>query len=173
MDASGLAFLFGGSFSRTKRIILAACLAAVLGLLAGVARAQTTCPGPVAQITSPPPGSTLPAGAVTFAWCHASGDYFLDIESVPGAHDIFFAFPVGVESITLGPGCAPAPPIGCIPPNGETIFVTLWTNVAENGRRNYIPAPVVTFTAAKSIPTPVPTPARRPPPRTIPFRSAP
>ncbi len=128
-------------------------MAAVFAL-AIVAEAQTICPGQVAQIISPTPGSTLPAGAVTFTWCHASGDYFLDIESVPGAHDIFFAFPVGVESVTLGPACAPTPPVGCIPPNGETIYVTLWTNLAQSGRKNYVAAPTLTFTAASSNPTP-------------------
>src|SRR5689334_4505174 len=110
------------------RTLTTLCIAAACALSATVARAQTACPDSVAQIISPVAGSTLPAGAVTFTWCNASGDYFLDIESVPGAHDVFFAFVVGVESITLGPACAATPPTGCIPPNGETIYVTLWTN---------------------------------------------
>ena len=143
-----------------KKIVLAPYFVAVLGLAAAEVRAQTSCSGPVAQITSPPPGSTLPAGAVTFAWCNAGGDYFLDIESVPGAHDIFFAFVPDAESLTLGPECAAAPPVGCVPPKGETIYVTLWTNIAVSGRKNYVPAPTLTFKAA--------APARRP--RTIPFR---
>jgi hypothetical protein len=153
-------------FSNMKRIVLAPLLATSLALAPTFVEGQTTCAGPVAQITSPPPGSTLPAGAVTFAWCHASGDYFLDIESVPGAGDIFFAFPVGVESVTLGPACAPTPPIGCIPSKGETIYVTLWTNTASSGRKNYVAAPTLTYTAAK------PNPRRRPP-RAIPFRASP
>ncbi|MBZ5537777.1 MAG: hypothetical protein LAO31_17620 [Acidobacteriia bacterium] len=82
---------------------------------------------------TPTNGSTLPAGAVTFEWCNANADYFLTIESVVGAHDIFFAFVggigpgAGVVSVTLGPACAPVSPIQCIPPNGEIIHVTLDT----------------------------------------------
>lgn len=87
----------------------------------------------VARMISPANGATLPAGAVTFQWCNASADYFLTIESVAGAHDIFFAFAggagggAGVNTLTLGPGCAAAPPTGCIPALGESIFVTLYT----------------------------------------------
>ena len=108
----------------------------------------------MAQLTSPIPGSTLPAGAVTFEWCNANADYFLTVESVPGAHDIFFAFAggagpgAGVVSVTLGPECAPASPTGCIPPRGETIFVMLWTF-----RRGLVvpPSPFnYTFTAASA-----------------------
>jgi hypothetical protein len=150
---------------QVERAAVALRIVVPLAFATAVARAQATCPGPVAQIVSPPPGSTLPAGAVTFAWCRASGDYFLDIESVPGAGDIFFAFPVGVESVTLGPACASAPPVGCIPPHGETIFVTLWTNTAAKGMKNYVAAPTVTYVAANS------TPGRRRQPRPIPFRT--
>ena len=107
----------------------------------------------VAQITSPAPGSTLPAGAVTFTWCNANSDYFLTIESLLGARNIFNAFVVGQESITLGPACnvpsATSPTTGCIPQNGETIFVTLWTNIAQSGRKNYVAAQMLTYTAAK------------------------
>lgn len=87
----------------------------------------------VARMISPANGATLPAGAVTFTWCNASADYFLTVESVLGAHDIFFAFAggagtgAGVNTLTLGPGCAAAPPTGCIPARGESIFVTLFT----------------------------------------------
>lgn len=98
-----------------------------------------TCPvdpvtgNAVARMISPQNGTTLPAGAVTFTWCNASADYFLAVESVAGAHDIFFAFAggagggAGVNTLTLGPGCAPSPPTGCIPARGETIYVALYT----------------------------------------------
>jgi len=76
------------------------------------------------------------------------------MESVPGAHDIFYAFVVGVESVTLGPGCAPTPPTGCILPNGETIYVTLWTNTARHGPSHYAAAPTVTYTAVPSVGVP-------------------
>jgi len=140
-----------------KRTLTTLGIAAAFTWAATVARAQTACPDSVAHVISPVPGSTLPVGAVTFTWCNASGDYFLDIESVPGAHDVFFAFVV-VESITLGPGCAATPPTGCIPPNGETIYVTLWTNTAQHGPSHYVPAPTVTYTAGSSVGVP-PTPA--------------
>jgi flagellar hook capping protein FlgD len=140
-----------------NRILTTLCIVAGVALAATVARAQTACTDSVAQIISPVAGSTLPAGAVTFAWCNAGGDYFLDIESVPGAHDVFFAF-VTVESITLGPECASAPPTGCIPPKGETIYVTLWTNTAHHGPSHYVAAPTVTFTAASASDVP-PAPA--------------
>ena len=121
-----------------ERTVGALCIATVfLWVAATVTQAQTTCPVDpvsgfaVAQMISPTNGSTLPAGAVTFEWCNAKADYFLTVESVIGAHDIFFAFAggpgAGVTSLTLGPECAPAPPTGCIPAHGETIHVTLWT----------------------------------------------
>jgi hypothetical protein len=33
----------------------------------------------------------------------------------------------GVNTLTLGPGCAAVPPTGCIPAKGESISVTLYT----------------------------------------------
>jgi Divergent InlB B-repeat domain len=108
----------------------------------------------VARMISPADGSTLPAGAVTFTWCNASADYFLTIESVVGAHDIFFAFAggagggAGVNTLTLGPACASSPPTGCIPALGETIHVTLSTlkqgNIIPPSPFNY------TYTAASA-----------------------
>jgi hypothetical protein len=143
-----------------RRTVFELCAAAVLVFAATGAQAQTTCPGSVAQITTPAAGSVLPAGAVTFAWCNASADYFLTIETVRGAANIFNAFVVGVESVTLGPACnvpSPAnPTTECIPTSGETIFLTLWTNTAQTGRKNFIAAPTITFTAPNSNPAPVP-----------------
>ena len=134
------------------------CLLAVVCLFAGNLHAQT-CTGPLATLTSPAPGSTLPAGAVTFAWCNAGADYFLTVESVFGAHDIFFAV-VRVTSVTLGPACniptSISPQTGCIVPNGETIYVTLWTQVGT-GKTSFQPGPTVTYTAAKSTAAPAAT----------------
>jgi Bacterial Ig-like domain (group 3) len=134
-----------------KRTVFALCITAIFCLLTtGIIQAQTTCPA--AQMITPTNGSTLPAGAVTFQWCNASADYFLTIESVPGAHDIFFAFAggvgpgAGVVSVTLGPACAPVAPIGCIPAKGETIFVTLDTVRAKT----IISSFQYTYTAASS-----------------------
>jgi hypothetical protein len=93
--------------------------------IASTAQAQTTCPGSdscpgsVAQMVCPSPGTTLPGNDVTFTWCNANADYFLQIESIPGAHDIFYAlvsFQNFVHLINL-------------PTNGQTIYVTLWTQV--------------------------------------------
>jgi large repetitive protein len=111
-----------------KWIAIRLCVAVVFALAAMAAQAQT-CTGPLAQMISPPNGSILPAGAVTFDWCSANADYFLTVEDVPGSHDIFFAKVVGQTFVTLGPACAPAPPYGCIRPNGETIHVALWTQI--------------------------------------------
>lgn len=137
-----------------KRIELTLCVAALGAFGVAAVPAQTPCP--VAQLISPTPGSTLPAGAVTFVWCNANADYFLTVESIPGAHDIFFAFTggagpgAGVVSVRLGPACAPTVPTGCIPARGETIFVMLWTlkkgAVVPPSPFNY------TFTAASTTP---------------------
>jgi len=127
-------------------------------LFTALVQAQTDCPvdsmtgNAVSQMISPVNGSTLPSGAVTFQWCNANADNFLTVESVLGAHDIFFAFAggpgAGIESITLGPDCAPAAPTGCIPAHGETIHVTLWT--LKHGV-NLLPSPFqYTYTAAGS-----------------------
>jgi hypothetical protein len=121
-------------------------------LIPVIVQAQISCPG-AAQMISPTNGSTLPAGAVTFQWCNASADYFLTIESIVGAHDIFFAFVggpggAGVTTITLGPACAPASPIQCIPAQGETIHVTLDT--VRN--KTILSSFTYTYTAATSPP---------------------
>ena len=133
----------------------------------------------VARLLSPTNGSLIPedgqagsptalpavdpvsgvAGAATFQWCNAGADYFLTVESVPGAHDIYNVFAggpgAGVESITLGPACntptATNPTTQCIPARGETVFVTLFTL-----KNNQILAPSpfhYTFTAANAAPT--------------------
>jgi Big-like domain-containing protein/FIMAH domain-containing protein len=122
--------------------VAALCVAAMFALTPTAAQAQT-CAGPAAEIISPTPGSTLQAdgaGFVTFTWCNASADYFVIIETVPGAHDIFFAFTGGagggagqnflslpIVSSLPNPSCASTPPIGCIPAQGETIIFTLDT----------------------------------------------
>src|SRR5512147_490200 len=78
-----------------------------------------TCPGAEAQMVCPAPGTALPGNDVTFTWCNANADYFLDIESIPGAHDIFFAFVPKQNFVHLLN----------LPTNGQTISVTLWTQL--------------------------------------------
>jgi len=132
-----------------KTILTKLFVAAVLAFAAMAAQAQT-CTTPDATLISPANGSVLPSGAVTFSWCNASADYFVTVESVPGAHDIFYAFTGGAGGgagqtfITLGPACALAPPTACIPALGENIYVTLDTVKAKVllGTHQY------TFTAA-------------------------
>jgi hypothetical protein len=94
-----------------------------VSLLTGSVLSQTpcpgseTCPGAVAHMVCPAPETTLPGNDVTFTWCNANADYFLQIESIPGAHNIFYAlvsFQNFVHLINL-------------PTNGGTIYVTLWT----------------------------------------------
>ena len=118
--------------------------------------ADPTTGNVVARMISPLDGATLPAGAVTFRWCNANADYFLTIETVPGAHDVFFAFAggagtgAGVNTLTLGPGCASTPPTGCIPAKGELVYVTLFT--LKQGRV-LAPSPFqYTFKAASASP---------------------
>jgi hypothetical protein len=114
----------------------------------------------VAQIIYPAAGSTLPSGAATFVWCNASADYFLTIETPFGSANIFNAFVVGQEEVTLGPGCNVPSPTNpttqCIPTNGETIYVTLWTNTAQSGRKNFVAAATLTFKAPSGAPAPAP-----------------
>lgn len=111
-----------------QRVIARLGIVAIVAFAAALAQAQTCTE---AQISSPVNGSILTpnaAGQVTFSWCNASADYFLVLESVPGAHDIFYAI-VTVTSVSLGPTCASAPPIQCIPMNGEPIYAHLQTQV--------------------------------------------
>jgi len=115
-------------------------MAAIFLLTVVTAQAQT-CTTPEAQLISPTDGSTLQpdpgTGSINFTWCNASADYFVIIESIPGAHDIFFAFTggagggAGQNFLDLGPACAPVPPTGCIPALGEHIYFTLDTVKAK------------------------------------------
>jgi hypothetical protein len=99
-------------------------LAAVLLLsLTWSLQAQTpcpgsdSCPGAVAQLLCPSPGTTLPGNDVTFTWCNANADYFLQIESILGAHNIFYGLVPAQNFVHLLN----------LPTNGVTIYVTLWT----------------------------------------------
>jgi hypothetical protein len=136
--------------ARSVRTLFLVASVAIVTAFGVVAQAQT-CTTPEAQLTSPADGSTLVpdpvTGLVTFTWCNASADYFVTIETFPGAHDLFFNF-VGGEgggftSLTLGPSCLPTLPRACIPPNGEHLTFGLQTTKAKQllGAHRY------TFTA--------------------------
>ncbi len=97
-----------------KKLSFPLCVTAVLVLVPIAGTARTTCAGfgTPAALLSPTPGSTLPTGAVTFAWCNVNTDYFLRVEDSLGSHDLFNAFVgnvgpgAGVVSVTLDPASA-------------------------------------------------------------------
>lgn len=122
-----------------------ACPAVGLFLLSLAAslQAQTPCPGSdscpgiVAQMVCPTPETTLPGNDVTFTWCNANADYFLQIESILGAHNIFYGLVPAQNFVHLLN----------LPTNGVTIYVTLWTQVHGTWQ-----TPVsYTYTAANNI----------------------
>jgi hypothetical protein len=122
-----------------KRSFVIACVAAMFVLAVTAAQAQT-CTTPEATLTSPADNSILQPDPVTtfynFTWCNASGDYFVIVESIPGAHDIFFAFTggagggAGQNFLNLVSTCT-TPTLGCILPLGEHIYFTLDTVKAK------------------------------------------
>ena len=124
MTHAGPALIDSHMHSIVSHLALSVALQFVFSL-AWPGQAQTpcpgsgTCPGSVAPMVCPPPGTTLAGNDVTFTWCNANADSFLEIESVPGAHDIFYAlvsFQNFVHLINL-------------PTNGGSIYVTLWTQI--------------------------------------------
>jgi hypothetical protein len=143
MTHAGTALIESRTLSSVSNLAFSLALL-VLFSLAWRAQAQTpcpgsdTCPGKVAQMVCPDPGTTLPGNDVTFTWCNANADYFLQIESIRGAHDIFYAlvsFQNFVHLINL-------------PTNGQTIYVTLWTQVKGTWQ-----TPLdYTYTAANLVP---------------------
>jgi Abnormal spindle-like microcephaly-assoc'd, ASPM-SPD-2-Hydin len=148
-----------------KKIITGLCVVAVFALATMVAQAQT-CSTPEATLTSPANGSTLVpdgAGNITWNWCNASADYFVTVETIPGAHDIFFAFTggagggAGLNSLTLpavpslpNAKCFAGPPFACVPELGEHIYFSLETvkNKTLIGVHSYgftAPGPAASF----------------------------
>jgi hypothetical protein len=152
-----------------KRLFVIACMAVMFVLAVTAAQAQT-CTGSDATLISPPDGSTLQpdpgTGSINFTWCNASADYFVIVESIPGAHDIFFAFTggagggAGQNFLDLGPACnipSPTnPTTGCILPLGEHIYFTLETVKAKQllGFHQYnftAPSPAGTVATTTSV----------------------
>jgi hypothetical protein len=143
MTHAGTAWIESRTFYGIPRLVFSAGVL-FLFALAWPGQAQTPCPGSesctgvVAQIVCPTPGTTLPGNDVTFTWCNANADYFLQMESIPGAHDIFFAFVPAQNFVHL---------IN-LPTNGATIYVTLWTKL----QGEYQTPQQYTYTAANFIP---------------------
>ncbi len=119
-----------------QKITIKLFVVAVFALAVIAAQAQT-CSTPEATLTSPANNSTLvpdAAGNITWNWCNASADYFVTIETIPGAHDIFFNFTAGQHTLTLpavpslpNPSCFAGPPFGCVWELGEHIYFGLET----------------------------------------------
>ena len=99
----------------------------------------------LAQITSPPAGSTLPGSTVTFSWTAASGasGYWLDVGTVQGQGNISGAYMELATTATLS----------AMPTNGGTIYVRLWTR--RSGVWEYVD---YTYTAASVAMITAPTP---------------
>src|SRR5690348_10117877 len=137
MAQAGIALIGFQRFSNISRVAFAAA-SLLLFSLASSARAQTSCPGSVAQMVSPDPGTTLPGNDVTFTWCNANADYFLQIESIPGARNIFYGLVPAQNLVHL---------IN-LPTNGATIYVTLWTQLKGTWQAPFSYA----YTAANLVP---------------------
>jgi hypothetical protein len=91
----------------------------------------------LAQITSPPPGTTLSGNAATFVWssdANASA-YWMDIGSTQGGNDIY-------QSGNLGTSVSAT--VTSLPANGNTIYVSLYSLVGAQWINNpvtYISGP--------------------------------
>lgn len=142
MTHAGTALIESRRRSSVSRLAYSFALLLLFSLV-WPAQAQTPCPGSesctglVAQMVCPEPGTTLFGNDVTFTWCNAGADYFLDIESIPGAHDIFFAFVPAQNFVHL---------IN-LPTNGATIYVALWTKI----HGTYQTPLQYTYTATNSV----------------------
>ncbi len=75
-----------------------------------------------AELTSPPPGTTLPGSTVTFQWSAGSGaqEYWLWVGTTPGGYNLYTASQGLNQSVT----------ISGLPTNGLPIYVRLWTKLA-------------------------------------------
>jgi hypothetical protein len=79
-----------------------------------------------ATLTSPTPGSTLPATGATFKWTTETGatGYILSVGTTGvGSYNVYYSGSVTATSAT----------VSSLPANGETIYVRLTTNYSEPG----------------------------------------
>ena len=76
----------------------------------------------LAQITTPAPGSTLPAGPVTFHWTAGSGisRYWLEIGTAPGGNNLY----------NQDQGLGLSTTVSGLPQDGRPIYVRLWSFVS-------------------------------------------
>ena len=97
---------------RQRLPLLALILGVLLILSCSPAQAQD------ATITSPPPGSILSDGSVTFHWIDVGADaYALDIGSQPGGTDLYSQ---NLDQVTQAT-------VTGLPTDGRTLHVRLWT----------------------------------------------
>ncbi len=127
------------------------------GLIALYGRSTSATPTPTptptstatakAELTSPPPGSTLPGSTVTFQWTAGSGaqEYWLWVGTTPGGYNLYTASQGLNRSVT----------ISGLPTNGVPIYVRLWTKL--NGSWQYNDYQYTAASAATATPTPSPT----------------
>ncbi len=122
-------------------------------LLGGVwqyADATYNCAGAsnIAQMISPPPGSTLSSGDVTFTWSAATGAaaYWIDIGTVVGGFDVY----------SQSAGLATSLSAAGLPADGRTLYVRLWTAAGSQWQYNdcTYTAGVASRKAEMLIPTP-------------------
>jgi Calcineurin-like phosphoesterase/Beta-propeller repeat len=81
-----------------------------------------------AQVTSPPPGSTLPSSTATFTWNSGSGvsAYWLEVGTTPGGNQIYPGSQVTNLSAT----------VSGLPTNGSTVYVRLWSLISGTWLHN-------------------------------------
>jgi peptidyl-Asp metalloendopeptidase len=75
-----------------------------------------------AQITSPPPGTTLPSSTVTFGWNTGSGvaEYWLEIGTSAGGGQIY----------SQSQGSNLSATVSGLTTNGSTVYVRLWSRIS-------------------------------------------
>jgi hypothetical protein len=73
-----------------------------------------------AQMTTPPPSSTLTSSTVTFQWTGGTGvsQYWLEVAASQGAHDFYNQGLTSLNATVSG-----------LPTNGSTVYVRLWSMI--------------------------------------------
>lgn len=111
-------------------------------------RAVYGAPPPApAELTGPPPGSTLTGRSVTFAWNAGSGvgEYFLYVGTTPGGTQIFSG----------SAGLALQKTITGLPTNGDALYVRLYSRLAKGWeQRDYQYRAVTATKAVLTAPAP-------------------
>ncbi len=105
-----------------------------------------------AAMNYPPPSSTLTSPSVSFSWTEGKGAsaYWLNISAVaPGGGDVYNSG--AFDNILGNDGYPVALPVSGLPTNGETLYVTLYTQM--NGQWFSNSYTYTAFNAANSIAT--------------------